>query len=161
MIERKYEFTEETKKFCGRILHRIRAVRSFNGVKKGDLGGFIKSEDNLSHNGMAWVYLGARVYDTARVYGNAQIYGDARIYGKTDYITVEQIGSRFDTTTFFKTANSEIYVSCGCFRGSITEFREKVKKTHGVDTKYAKVYQSAANLAEMQILDREVDLHEM
>jgi hypothetical protein len=39
----------------------------------------------------------------------------------------------------FKTKNGDIYVCCGCFRGSLKEFEEKVKETHG-NTKYAKEY---------------------
>lgn len=69
----KYEFTGETKKSCGKVLHRIRAVRSFNGVKKGQLGGFIESEDNLSQNGNAWICSNAEVYGDARVYGDILI----------------------------------------------------------------------------------------
>ena len=46
-------------------------------------------------------------------------------------------------------------MSCGCFLGTLAEFRKKVEETHGVDTKYAKVYQAAADLAEMQILEQE------
>lgn len=80
-MERKYEFTGQKKKYCGVTLHRIRAVRDFGNVKKGDLGGFIESEDNLSHDGMAWVYGNAKIYENARIYDNAQIYGNARIYG--------------------------------------------------------------------------------
>lgn len=36
-------------------LHRICALRSFDDVKSGDLGGYIESEANLSHDGDAWV----------------------------------------------------------------------------------------------------------
>ena len=67
---KKYEFTGETKNYRGKTLHRIRAVRSFNGVKKGQLGGFIESEDNLSHDGNAWICSNAEVFGSARVYGD-------------------------------------------------------------------------------------------
>ena len=67
---KKYKFTDETKKSCGKILHRIRAIRSFNGVKKGQLGGFIESENNLSHDGNAWICSNAEVYGNVRVYGD-------------------------------------------------------------------------------------------
>lgn len=71
---KKYEFTGETIKSCGKVLHRIRAVRNFNGVEKGDLGGFIESEDNLSHDGNAWIYGNAEVFGRARVYGDILIF---------------------------------------------------------------------------------------
>ncbi len=81
MINKKYEFTEETKVICGRKLHRIRALRDFNDVKAGDLGGFIEKEENLSHEGNRWVYNNAKVYDNAEICGNAEIHGNAEIYG--------------------------------------------------------------------------------
>ena len=44
---KKYELTEETKVIGGKTLFRIRALRSFGGIKAGDLGGFIENERNL------------------------------------------------------------------------------------------------------------------
>lgn len=38
-MKRKYELTEETVKVEDRVLHRIRALKTFGDVKKGDLGG--------------------------------------------------------------------------------------------------------------------------
>ena len=35
MFYRKYELTNENKKYYGRILHRIRALKNFGNVKKG------------------------------------------------------------------------------------------------------------------------------
>ena len=45
--------------------------------------------------------------------------------------------------------------------GSLEEFRKEVERTHGINTRYAKVYQAAADLAEIQILCKEVKEHEM
>ena len=81
MENKKYEFTDETISLETRTLHRIRALRDFGIVKKGDLGGFIESERNLSHEGLAWVFSNARVCDDAQVWNNATIYGCAQIYG--------------------------------------------------------------------------------
>ena len=103
----------------------------------------------------------AEVYGKALIYGNSRIYGNARIFNNTHYMTIGPIGSRFDTTTFFKNANNKIFVSCGCFLGSLEEFRKEVERTHGINTRYAKVYQAAADLAEIQILCKEVKEHEM
>lgn len=51
---KKYELTNETITLKnGVVLHRIRALKSFGVVvTKGDLGGWIEKEDNLSHNGV-------------------------------------------------------------------------------------------------------------
>ena len=62
---KKYEFTGEVKVECGVTLHRIRAVVSFGIVVKGELGGWIEREDNLSQYGDAWVYGNAKVCDNA------------------------------------------------------------------------------------------------
>jgi UDP-3-O-[3-hydroxymyristoyl] glucosamine N-acyltransferase len=89
----KYKLTNETIEYKSRILHRIKALRDFGDVKKGDLGGFIESEKNLSHYGECWVYDNAKACDNAKVYENAKIcdnaevlmdsqtYGNARVGG--------------------------------------------------------------------------------
>ena len=139
---KKYEFTGEVKVKFGVTLKRIRALIDFGNVKKGELGGFIEKEENLSHENNAWVS------------GHARVSGNAEVSGNADYVLIGRIGSRFGFTTFFRNKNNEIYVSCGCFLGTLAKFRKKVKETHGTDTKYAKVYQAAADLAEMQILNK-------
>lgn len=85
----------------------------------------------------AKVYGNAEVCGNAKVYGNAWVHGDAEVCGDADYLVIGPIGSRNDITTFFKTANNDIKVSCGCFTGTIEEFLEKVNETHG-NNNYAK-----------------------
>ena len=71
---KKYEFTGETKQvglFGNITLKRIRATMEFGIVKIGDLGGWIEKEENLSHEGKAWVYGDAEVYGYAEVFGNS------------------------------------------------------------------------------------------
>ena len=86
----KYEFTEETIKVLGKVLHRIKAVRDFEFIKAGELGGYIEKEENLSHEGNCWVsndaavYGNARVFDDAWVYGNARVFDDARVFGAAE-----------------------------------------------------------------------------
>ena len=76
----KYKFTDETKVVNGHILHRIQALKKIGDVKKGDLGGWIEKEENLSQEGKCWVYDDAKVYENARVYGDAKIYDKAKIF---------------------------------------------------------------------------------
>ena len=78
----KYELTNETHPDHP-TLYRIRALRDIpeRGVKSGDLGGWVESEGNLSHECAAWVSGDARVFGTAQVSGNARVYGDASVYG--------------------------------------------------------------------------------
>lgn len=82
----KYLFTGETMDFdCGipnhRIitLHRIIAARSFGDVRRGQLGGWIEDEENLRHDGTAWVAGEAKVTDFARVEDDARVSGHAWI----------------------------------------------------------------------------------
>lgn len=78
----KFKLTSETKDFLGIKLFRIEALVDFGSVKKGDKGGWVEREENLSQtNGDAWVHGDAQVYGGAWVYGNAQVYGDAHVYG--------------------------------------------------------------------------------
>ena len=80
---KKYELTGEAKSCEGRILRRIRALIDIpkHGVKAGDLGGWIETENNLSEAGNAWVYGDAWVFDNAKVCGNAQVFGNAWVCG--------------------------------------------------------------------------------
>ena len=64
----------------GTKLYRIKALRNFSDVEVGTLGGYIEKEDNLSHEGNAWVYEDARVYGNAQVSGDAWVFGNAWVY---------------------------------------------------------------------------------
>lgn len=81
-MEKKFELTEEfIINNSGIKLYRIKALKDFPDVKKGDLGGYVQQESNLSQFCNAWVYGNARVYGNAWVHGDAQVYGDAWVYG--------------------------------------------------------------------------------
>ena len=88
---RKYELASETKVINGAELHRIKAIKSFGNIKKGELGGWIESEKNLSQYVDAWVFDNAIVCENARVDGHAMVYGNARVDGNAtvgDYAMV-------------------------------------------------------------------------
>ena len=134
---KKFELTAEfVTNVFGKKLFRIKALVAFGDVEKGELGGFIEKEDNLSHSGDAWVS------------GNAQVYGNA------DYAVVTGFGRYFRATTFFRCKDKIIRVQRGCFYGDLAQFREIVKKTHG-DSKYAKEYLAIADLMELHFSDEE------
>ena len=215
MENKKFEMTSETVCVHEKTLHRIKALIDFGDVKSGDLGGFIEKEENLSHDGDAWVGGNAYVYGDAQVYGNARVSGNARIYdnarisgnaricdnaqvcsdawvcgdawvrndawvcddawvsgnaevcgyaevcgnawvcgdaqvsGNADYTTIKGFGTVFRTTTFFRCKDKRICVSCGCFYGTINQFREQVKRTR--KGKIVKEYLMIADLMEMHI----------
>jgi carbonic anhydrase/acetyltransferase-like protein (isoleucine patch superfamily) len=86
-MKKKYKLVKnDTITINGRTLYRIKAVRNFANIKKGDLGGYIESEQNLSHEGNCWVadnavvHGNAEVKDNAVVKGNAEICGNAKVY---------------------------------------------------------------------------------
>ncbi|MHA1685242.1 MAG: hypothetical protein ACTSYD_02415 [Candidatus Heimdallarchaeaceae archaeon] len=115
---KKYELTNIIKILGTSILHRIRALKSFGEVKKGELGGWIEKESNLSQKGLAWVfpssivYQNARVCDDAKIKENSIIYGNARVCG-----------------TAFVTGHSEIFGNAKVISAIIFD--------------HAKIYQSA------------------
>lgn len=123
---KKYEFTGETKVIDDVTVHQIRALVDFSDVLAGDIGGWIEKEENLSHDGVAWVSSTRHV------------------------LAVGPIGSRDEFTTFYRDRNNEITVKCGCFLGKIDVFLDKVADTHG-DSKRGTVYRAAAALAKLQI----------
>ena len=84
---KKYELTKNKFEFEGKILYQIRALKDFRDVKKGDLGGFVASEANLSQEDGCWIHECAKVFDEAKVYyeakilENAQVFGEAKVFG--------------------------------------------------------------------------------
>lgn len=67
---KKFELVDDdTVVVDGVTLYRVRAVRDFGGtrrgrrvvVKRGELGGYVASEDCLSQEGLAWVYSEAKI----------------------------------------------------------------------------------------------------
>lgn len=87
-MEKKYKFTDEVVDYCGYKLHRIEALRDFGNIKKGDKGGLIESEGNLSQDGECWVYPNAKVYGKAKILDdglvchNAVVRDNAEVRGK-------------------------------------------------------------------------------
>ena len=171
-MEKKYDITEKYLQVNGTILHQIVALKDFGNIKKGELGGFIRSEENLSQKGDCWVFDNAKIYDNAMIYGNAsvcdnaRVYNNARVYGFADifgktkisdganinstnkYITISPIGSRDDTTTFYLTKDNHIRVNCGCFNGTIDELAQAVEIKHRNNKLYETQYLSAIEYAQ-------------
>ena len=88
MKKNKFKLTDETIQINGYTLYRIKALKYLMlthkfpfFVRKGQLGGFVEKEDNLSQDGKCWIYNEAKVYGKAKVYNNAQVYGYAQVYG--------------------------------------------------------------------------------
>ena len=126
---KKFELTSETKiNIFGKKLFRIKALISFADVEAGETGGWVEKEGNVNQSGNAWVY------------------GDAKVSGNADYTTIHGFGAQFRTTTFFRCKDKKVRVACGCFFGTIPEFREQVKNTR--KGKIAEEYLMIADLME-------------
>lgn len=150
---KKFELTSETKiNIFGKKLFRIKALISFADVEAGETGGWVEKEGNVNQSGNAWVYGNAEVSGDAKVYGNAKVsgnawvYGDAEVSGNAEYTTIHGFGTQFRTTTFFRCKDKKVRVACGCFFGTIPEFREQVKNTR--KGKIAEEYLMIADLME-------------
>ena len=118
-MEKKYKLTDETINLCGKKLCRIKALKDFEDVKKGDKGGFIEDEHNLSHDGNSWVY------GNARVYGNALVCGNIKIENNFDYIVFKNWWS---SGRYFTWTRSNDMWKVGCFYGNGEELIKKAYK---------------------------------
>ena len=107
---KKYELTSETKVIDGAKVHRIKALKSFGNIKKGELGGWIESEKNLSQYVDAWVYENAIVCENARVDGHAMVYGNARVDG---HATVDDYAMVFGNATIGENARVDGHAIVG------------------------------------------------
>ena len=151
-------------------------------VSSGDVGGWVESEKCLDHGGDAWVYGDALVYGNALVYGDAQVYGNARVYGNAlvygnarvcgdalvygnarvcgnalvesleSICSFSGFGSEYRTTTAFVDKELGIRIVCGCFTGTIDQFRSKVIETHGSGSKNGSLYLYMANMIEKRLV---------
>lgn len=139
----KYKLTNEIIVFGDRILYRIQALTDFGNVKKGDLGGFIEKEENLSQKGNCWVYDNAMVFDNtiihdnviirdkAKVYsnivifGNTVICGNAKVKNKNDFIEFKYWWS---SGKYFTWTRSNNMWKVGDFYGTGKELIEKAYK---------------------------------
>ena len=155
VTEKKYKLTDDCITIGEHKLYRIEALKDFFNVRKGEQGGFIEREYNLSHNGYCWVYDDAKVYgsavvdgyamvsydskvyDNARVYGNAEVYDNARVYGDAEVYGYAKIANNSDYIVFKNWWSSGRYFTwirsnnmwrVGCFYGTGAELIAKAYK---------------------------------
>lgn len=85
--DRKYELTDirQSVSISGESLYRIKALKEFVNeatgavIEKGQLGGFVQSESNLSQDGTCWIDDNARVFNNAKVTDNAYVGEEAML----------------------------------------------------------------------------------
>lgn len=114
--KKKYRLTDETITIAGVTLYRIQATRDFDCVCKGDRGGFVQSENNLSQENSCWVC------GDAMVCGNAWVCGDAEVKSSRDYIVFKNFWS---SGRYFTYTRSNGMWTVGCFHGTGEELIRK------------------------------------
>ena len=151
---KKYELTGETRKVGGHTLHRIRAMRDFGNVLKGDLGGWIESESNLSQDGKCWVSGNAKVYGDAKVSGDARVGGNAEVCGNAEVGGDAHIATNADYAVYKNTWSSGRWITytrsnkmwkAGCFHGTGDEL---VKKAYADSELSGKCYKAIVEAQE-------------
>lgn len=135
-VERKYELTDEIRTQRDRdgrqvTMYRIKSLKNFSDVKIGDLGGWVESYDNLSHEGNCWIYdeasaIGnAKIIDNATlrdrsvVMGNAKVCGDSELHDNShavDNATISGNVKLFDSVVVFDDA---VVRESATLRGSV------------------------------------------
>lgn len=108
------------------VLYRIEAIRSFNDVICGDMGGYVESEDNLSQEDDCWIYDDSMVFNKARVSNKAVVHNNVIIYKGaiikdnviiTDNVVIE--GESIISGNSQISDNVEIYGTCNIYGNSI------------------------------------------
>lgn len=158
MENKKYEFTGETKEFDEYTLRRIRALVDIKHiVKKGELGGWIEDEENLSHEGNCWVNDGCYVCGGARVYENAHIAGGGKVlYGSKVY------GSAVVSGGSLVINNAEVYGNATIVGGAVVSDGAKVFGAaivdHGANVSNKAVLSNIAKVSgDVIIVDGNID----
>lgn len=126
---RKFVLTDDCIKKHGVKLYRIKCIESFGKVEKGELGGYVEREDNLSQSGLAWVYDHAYVSGDAKVYGDARISGNACIENNRQYYDFDCFILGDNHVHVYLTKEKKIEIMCGGFCGDIEAFEKIVKET--------------------------------
>lgn len=143
-MDKKYELLKDDCINYARItLYRIKALRNFGDVKAGDLGGYIESEKNLSHEGECWTYGNACIFDNAKVYEDAKVYENAKVFGSAKvYMNAEVFGNAqvFGDATIYD--NAAIFGRAEIFNKAQIYNKAKVYGNAWVFN-YAKVYNNA------------------
>lgn len=73
-----------------------------------------------------------------------------------EYIFIKGLGSEYRVTTAFKNKSEGVSVKCGCFLGTLQEFEDKVKETHG-ESKFAKEYLALVELIKIHFKTEETE----
>ena len=146
-------------------LLRIIALKNFSDVKKGDKGGLIEKESNLSQKDNCWVYEGAciseyaYVYENAKIYGNASVSGYAWIGGNAEIFGHAWVFGDAKVYGFAKVSDNAYVFGNACVYEN-AEIYEKAQISGYVEVyEKAKIYGNVYVLGEAAKIYRDVKLH--
>lgn len=138
---KKYELLkDDTIEVAGKTLFRIKALISFKDIRKGEIGGYVEAERNLSQSGNARVTGNARVSDNAWVCDDAWVSGNAWVETSNDYIVFKNNWSSFRWFTYTK---SNKMWRVGCFYGTGDEL---IKEAYADSEESGRKYELYVNL---------------
>jgi len=161
-MEKKYELIEsELVTPSRKPLFQVKALKDFGSgwvlIKKGNLGGFIESESNLSQDGNCWIYGNGqvfgnglvsgdgRVYDNGKVFGNGEVFGDGKVFGYGVVIDNDWTSNSFYITGSKDTISLSSYttLTIGCLTKTFKQWEktfENVGKKNEYTTEQIKEY---------------------
>lgn len=96
-MRKKYKLLKnDTIKVAGKTLYRIKALRSFNTidnmyVNTGDLGGYVESEDNLSQEGICWIFDNSIVMDRCTVSDVSVVLNNSKLVYDTHLLDCSKV----------------------------------------------------------------------
>ena len=163
---KKYELLKDDHiNYEGRTLYRIKALKDFGNVKAGDIGGYVESENNLSHEGDCWIYNIAQVFENAIIHGNATIHNNAKIHGNaevTDYATIRNNARVYDNVLIFE--NAKVYNDATiCYNAKIFGNAQVYDKAsiygHACIFEYSEVYDNSRIYGNAQIYGHAIIHH--
>jgi carbonic anhydrase/acetyltransferase-like protein (isoleucine patch superfamily) len=84
-MNKKYEMIpdEETGLYRIKALRDIPWITEGRSVHTGDIGGFVETEKNLSHEGSCWIFDNARAIGYSKIKDDARILHDAIVEGQS------------------------------------------------------------------------------
>ena len=118
-----------------------------NTIKK-TLEEAVKNDANLCDANLCGANLGGAYLCGANLRG--AYLGDewGKLESVSDVLVVGPIGSRNGYTTIYHT-DKGVFVACGCFRGTLDKFANKVEGTHG-DNNHARDYKTLVEFVKVK-----------
>ena len=75
----KYELSKNPEHRLGNVT-RIVALKDFSNVKKGEIGGFVSNENNLSQYGDCWLYGNSKMFGNCKMFDNSKMFGYSEMH---------------------------------------------------------------------------------